>query len=102
MSVSSAPTQTEASGKGSGNTDRGVHGPRLSPLGWPSKDSGGTPDPTGPQIAELYMPEFAAFQELVREMEIKAIAIQDCTILAVFEIYAAVNLGTPYNYFCTH
>ena len=57
---------------------------------------------TRAQLAEQYRAEFAVCRELVREMKIRAVEIQCCTILAVFEIYAAVNLGTPYNDFCTH
>ena len=54
------------------------------------------------QLARDYKPEFREQQERVRNMEVRAIEIQDCTTLAVFEIYAAVNLQTPYNDFCTH
>ena len=54
------------------------------------------------QRARDYKPEFREQQERVGNMEVWAIEIQDCTTLAVFEIYAAVNLQSPYNDFCTH
>ena len=54
------------------------------------------------QLAENHIKEFREQQQLVRRMEIRAVEIQCCATLAVFEIYAAVNLRTPYNDFCTH
>ncbi len=47
-------------------------------------------------------PEFMANQDRVRNMEVRAVEIKCCVTLAAFEIYAAVNLQTPYNDFCTH
>ena len=58
--------------------------------------------PTNAQITARYMREFREQQEQVRGMEVRAVQITDCNLLAVFEIYAAVNLRTPYNDFCTH
>ena len=60
------------------------------------------PNTTRALLAKQYMPDFVAFRELVKDMEVRAIGIQCCTLLAAFEIYAAVNLATPYNDFCTH
>ena len=63
------------------------------------------PAPTNAQIAARYMREFRAEQALVQQMEVRAIAVPEtpgCALLASFEIFAAVNLQTPYNDFCTH
>ena len=54
------------------------------------------------QLGENHIEEFREQQQIVRGMEVRAVEIQCCTTLAVFEIYAAVNLRTPYNDFCTH
>ena len=57
---------------------------------------------TRQQLSTQYLRQFETHQELVRKMKVQAIEIRCCVTLAVFEIYAAVQLGTPYNYFCTH
>ena len=57
---------------------------------------------TRAQLVRDYEDEFREQQEIVRQMEVRAIEIRCCTTLAVLEIYAAVNLRTPYNDFCTH
>ena len=54
------------------------------------------------KLAECYTPQFKEQQQLVRNMEVRAVEIKCCVTLAVFEIYAAVQLQTPYNNFCTH
>ena len=54
------------------------------------------------QLNRDYTPEFREKQKLVRNMEVRAVAIKCCATLAVFEIYAAMTLETPHNDFCTH
>ena len=57
---------------------------------------------TTARVAAEHLDLFRQKQAVVRNMEVKAVAIEDCVVLAAFEIYAAVQLQTPYNYFCTH
>ena len=57
---------------------------------------------TRSQLAADYCRQFRQQQERVRNMEVQAVEIMCCVTLAAFEIYAAVQLQTPYNDFCTH
>ena len=52
------------------------------------------------KIGETYPSEFMCQKARVREMEVRAVKITDCTTRAAFEIYSALALGTPYNDFC--
>ena len=54
---------------------------------------------TRPQFAEKYDEEFTQAKKKVASMKVRAIAITDPATRAVFEIYAAVALNTPYNSF---
>ena len=62
----------------------------------------GLGDVTRAQLKDSYPDQFAEKQKLVRDMEVRVVEIKCCLTLAAFEIYAAVQLETPYNYFCTH
>ena len=57
---------------------------------------------TRAQLTSDYRPQFDEQQTLVRNMKIRAVEIKCCATQAVFEIYAALTLQTPYNDFCTH
>ena len=52
------------------------------------------------KIGETYPCEFTRQKKRVREMEVRAVEIKDCTTRAAFEIYSALALGTPHNDFC--
>ena len=54
---------------------------------------------TRPQFAEKYDKEFKHAKKKVASMKVRAIEITDPATRAVFEIYAAVALNTPYNSF---
>ena len=57
---------------------------------------------TRKQLRESYPTQFAEMKQRVQDMEVRAVKIKCCVTLAAFEIYAAVQLETPYNDFCTH
>ena len=57
---------------------------------------------SGKKVGETYPCEFKRQKVRVRAMEVRAVEIRDCNTRAVFEIYAALALGTPYNDFCEH
>ena len=57
---------------------------------------------TTARVAADHLDLFKQQQARVGNMEVQAVAIEDCVVLAAFEIYAAVQLQTPYNFFCTH
>ena len=54
---------------------------------------------TRPQFAKKYDEEFTQAKSKVASMKVRAIEISDPATRAVFEIYAAVALNTPYNSF---
>ena len=62
------------------------------------KTGHGTPL-TREQFADKYSDEFKRAKEIVSGMKVRAVEITDPAIRAVFEIYAAVALETPYNSF---
>jgi len=62
------------------------------------KTGHGTPL-TRPQFAKKYDKEFNQAKGKVAGMKVRAIEISDPATRAVFEIYAAVALNTPYNSF---
>ena len=77
--------------------------PRTAPLPtWMVRRHLEQNDITAQQIADDHRPIFDQMQERVREMEVRVVEIEDCTIQAVFEIYSALVLQTPFNDFCTH
>ncbi len=77
--------------------------PRTAPLPtWMVRRYLGQDDITAKQIAEDHLPIFDQMQKRVRKMEVRVVEIEDCTIQAVFEIYSALVLETPFNDFCTH
>ena len=77
--------------------------PRTAPLPtWMVRIHLGQNDITAKRIAEDHRSLFDQTQERVRAMEVKAVQIEDCTIQAIFEIYSALVLQTPFNDFCTH
>ena len=56
-----------------------------------------------PELAKKYEVEFKEMKERVRNMEVRAVEIQDSVTQAVFEIYASLSLNTTrYNNFDTH
>ena len=55
---------------------------------------------TAKKIGETYPSEFMDQKDRVRNMEVRAVEITDCTTRAAFEIFSALALGTPYNDFC--
>lgn len=55
-----------------------------------------------PELAKKHEVEFKEEKERVRNMEVRAVEIQDSVTQAVFEIYAALSLPTRYNSFDTH
>lgn len=60
-------------------------------------------DMTRPEFAEKYEAEFSEQKQRVRNMEVRVVEITDSVVQAVFEIYAALTLGTTrYNRFDTH
>ena len=60
-------------------------------------------DMTRPEFAEKYEAEFREQKQRVRNMEVRAVEVTDSVVQAVFEIYAALTLGTTqYNRFDTH
>ncbi len=60
-------------------------------------------DMTRPQLAEKYRAEFLEQKQRVRNMEVRVVEVTDSVVQAVFEIYAALTLGTTrYNRFDTH
>ena len=67
-----------------------------------TKEKLGPDDTTTATIKANHLPQFKEQQKLVRNMEVRAVKIKCCVILAAFEIYAAVELQTRYNSFCPH
>ena len=60
-------------------------------------------DMTRPELAEKYEAQFSAQKQRVRNMEVRVVEVTDSMVQAVFEIYAALTLGTTrYNRFDTH
>ena len=60
-------------------------------------------DLTRPQIAEKYEAEFRERKARVRNMQVRAVEVTDSVVQTVFEVYAALALGTTrYNLFDTH
>ena len=60
-------------------------------------------DMTRPELAEKYEAKFLEQKLRVRNMEVRVVEVRDSVIQAVFEIYAALTLGTTrYNRFDTH
>ena len=60
-------------------------------------------DMTRPELAEKYKAEFLERKRRVGNMEVRVAEVTDSVIQAVFEIYAALTLGTTrYNRFDTH
>ena len=60
-------------------------------------------DLTRPELAEKYKARFLEQKQRVRNMEVRVVEIMDPVLQAVFEIYAALTLGTTrYNRFDTH
>ena len=60
-------------------------------------------DMTRSEFAEKYGAEFSEQKQRVRNMEVRVVEITDSVVQAVFEIYAALTLGTTrYNRFDTH
>ena len=60
-------------------------------------------DMTRPEFAEKYEAEFSEQKQRVRNMEVRVVEITSSVVQAVFEIYAALTLGTTrYNRFDTH
>ena len=58
---------------------------------------------TRPELAEQYEAEFREQKQRVSDMEVRAVAVTDPMVQAVFEIYASLTLGTTrYNRFDTH
>ena len=77
--------------------------PREAPLpAWMVRRQLNQNNITARQIAENHRPLFDQMQGRVQAMEVRVVEIEDCTIQAVFEIYAALVLQTPFNDFCTH
>ena len=77
--------------------------PRTAPLPtWMARRRLGQNDITAKQIAEDHRSIFDQMQERVRAMNVFVVEIEDCTIQAIFEIYSALVLQTPFNDFCTH
>ena len=55
------------------------------------------------EIAKKYEREFTAMKERVRNMEVRAVEINDSITQTVFEVYASMTLKTTrYNSFDTH
>ena len=60
-------------------------------------------DMTRPELAKTYEAKFSEQKQRVRNMEVRVVEITDSVVQAVFEIYAALTLGTTrYNRFDTH
>ena len=60
-------------------------------------------DMTRPELAEKYEAKFSEQKRRVRNMEVRAVEVTDSMVQAVFEVYAALTLGTTrYNHFDTH
>ena len=60
-------------------------------------------DMTRPEFAEKYKAEFSEQKQRVSNMEVRVVEVTDSLVQAVFEIYAALTLGTTqYNRFDTH
>ena len=60
-------------------------------------------DMTRPELAKRYEAEFSEQKRRVRKMEVRVVEVTDSVLQAVFEIYAAVTLGTTrFNRFDTH
>ena len=58
---------------------------------------------TRPELARRYANEFREQKQRVRNMEVRAVAVTDPVVQTVFEVYAALTLGTTrYNRFETH
>ena len=56
-----------------------------------------------PELADKYEAEFREQKQRVSNMEVRAVEVTDSVVQAVFEIYAALTLGTTrYNRFDTH
>lgn len=55
------------------------------------------------ELAEKYEVEFKGMKERVRNMDVRAVEIEDSVIQTVFEVYASLALKTTrYNSFDTH
>ena len=60
-------------------------------------------DMTRPEFAEKYETKFLEQKQRVRNMEVRVVEVTNSVVQAVFEIYAALTLGTTrYNRFDTH
>ena len=60
-------------------------------------------DMTRPELAKTYEAKFSEKKQRVRNMEVRVVEITNSMVQAVFEIYAALTLGTTqYNRFDTH
>ena len=58
---------------------------------------------TRPELADKYEAKFREQKQRVSNMEVRAVEVTDSVVQAVFEIYAALTLGTTrYNRFDTH
>ena len=58
---------------------------------------------TRSELAVRYADEFREQKQRVRNMEVRAVAVTDPVVQTVFEVYAALTLGTTrYNRFETH
>lgn len=51
---------------------------------------------------EWFRVEFEASADRVKRMDVRAVEITDAIEQTIFEVYAAVTLGTPYNNFNNH
>ena len=50
----------------------------------------------------IFKPAFSSAKESLRNMELRFIGVDDPILQALFEIYAAVTLNTPFNDFENH
>ena len=58
---------------------------------------------TRPEVAEKYESKFLEQKQRVSNMEVRVVEVTDSVVQAVFEIYAALTMGTTrYNRFDTH
>ena len=60
-------------------------------------------DMTRPELAEKYEAKFSEQKQRVRNMGVRVVEVTDSVVQAIFEIYAALAMGTTrYNRFDTH
>ena len=91
--ASSGVIPRRASGAGLANI--GQERPTSAPLASLMTKEAVPGNITTARVAADHLDLFRQKQAVVRNMEVKAVAIEDCVVLAAFEIYAAVQLQTP-------